>query len=192
MDCHSISRQLTCLFVNETLTTWLFDFHVGYDYVIAHLSLPVPPGQRRAPPSPSRIEESRRSRLGLTSIAFADATLFSLLPDRSDVPALPASFAIEAVIPLLAFGCRTNGCVNALHRGINKPTRRIRSRRGAIRSFERSLGWGRTKPAAFCRWCANRFRHLFGTVLVPASSCIIRLTPCLDMSAVPCRIGRRR
>jgi hypothetical protein len=64
--------------------------------VITYLSLPVQPSQRPVPPSPSRIGEDLRSRLRLTSITFDDATLCSLLPDSSDVPALSVSFAIEA------------------------------------------------------------------------------------------------
>ena len=138
-------RDTPCLFVTVarqhgcSISTWFTTPNV-----IIYLSLPVPP-------SPSRIGGARRSRLGLTSIAFDDATLCSLLPDGSNVPALSASFAIEAVIPPLAFRRRTKGGFYARYRGINKPARRIRSRRGAIQSFERSLRWDRTKPAAFRR-----------------------------------------
>jgi len=43
------------------------------------------------------------------SIAFDNAALCSLVPDGLDVPAFSVGFAIEAVIPVLAFRGRTNG-----------------------------------------------------------------------------------
>src|SRR6516165_6960461 len=109
-----------------------------------------------------------------TSIAFYDATPYSLLPERSHVPALSVSFAIEAVIPVLAFRCQTNGCFSALRRGSNEPQRLIRSRGGAIRSFDRSLRTARAKRAIVYRWGANQVRRVFRTTFVPASSRIVR------------------
>jgi hypothetical protein len=164
------------------------------------VSLPVPP-------APSRIYGLYPNRhlwwptTSQTSTAFGHARPQFLVPVGPDVPALAVSFAIEAVMPVLALRRLIDWGFNTVRRGIMKPARCVRSSRGASHALF-WFGSDRSGPRfrgcrvaeTHRRWSANRASRLFRTMFAPARSCIVRRTqssPALDMGGFRRGSGRR-